>query len=265
MEAKEQTNLIISQDTGRIIDFAVSLGQEVMVCGGEMWRVEQVLGNIFKAYNLIETSIYMDIHCLIISGRRRGESHVIRQIQVGDISPELERLTRLLRMTESICTRKPEPILLKQMLTEACGQQTYSPKMQLLGIVGALISINYIVGGSWQDALMAVAGICFFRLCDAFFSDVPGTNYVVLHAITAFAVGLVVSFLTFRMDFRDTPYMAIIVMAFGLIPGLPLINACREIFCGRVLCSVQLFMQSFVETAVVVSGFAVAIGLIGGW
>lgn len=264
MKKEVHSDLMITQDTACILDFAALFGREVMVCGGEMWRVEQVLNRLFSAYGLIETCVYMDLHCLIISARRPGESHVIRQIQVGDISPEMERLTRLSRLEETICRTLPPPEQLKGLFETACGAPTYTDRQQLIGIILALISVNFVISGGWQDALMAAAGICVFRFCDRFFLDVPGTNPVVLHALTAFAVGLGVSFLTFRLGFRESPYMAVIVMAFGLIPGIPLINACRELFCGRVLCSVQLFMQSFIETAIVVFGFALAVGMMGG-
>lgn len=264
MECQVSSELKISEDTALVLDFAVALGREVMICGGEMWRVEQVLNDIFKAYHLIETSIYMDIHSLIISGRREGESHVIRQIQVGDIASEMERLTRLTRLTGKVCSQPPAPCRLKAMLDQAIGAPTYDNRTQMIAIVCALVSFTYILGGNWRDALMAGVGIIVFRLCNQFFADVPGTNPTVLHATVAFVVGCGVSFVTFRLGFQESPYMAVIVMAFGLIPGLPLINACREIFCGRVLCSVQLFLQSFVETAIVVSGFVAAINWIGG-
>lgn len=264
MESQVSSQLTITRDTALVIDFAVALGKEVMVCGGEMWRVEQVLNNIFGAYRLIETSIYMDVHTLIISGRRENESHVIRQTQIGDIASEMERLTRLTRLTGKVCRETPPPSQLQGLLEQACGRPTYGDWAQLVGMVFALISVNYIMGGGWQDALMASAGISVFRLCNRFFSDIPGTNPTVLHAALAFVVGCGVSFATFHLGFQESPYMAVIVMAFGLIPGLPLINACREIFCGRVLCSVQLFVQSFVETAIVVSGFVAAIHLMGG-
>ena len=109
MESQVSSQLTISRDTALVIDFAVALGREVMVCGGEMWRVEQVLNDIFGAYHLIETSIYMDVHTLIISGRRENESHVIRQTQIGDIASEMERLTRLTRLTGKVCRETPPP------------------------------------------------------------------------------------------------------------------------------------------------------------
>lgn len=259
---EQQHSVCLASRTGLILDFAAALGREVMVCGGEMWRVEEVLQNIFRVYDFEESSIYMELHTLVISARSRGEEPLLRQVTVGDINPELERLTRLTRLITRVCVERPNPESLDGMLRKALEGPVYPTWATTLGMVCALGSIDYIIGGSLQDGVMAVLGILIFLWSDSFFSSVPGTNHMMLRLSTAFLVGLLIS-AACRVGFLTQPYMAAIVAAFGLIPGIPLINACREVFCGRVLCGFSLFMQAFIETAIVITGMVLAMGALG--
>lgn len=251
-----------SKETALILDFSVLLGREVMVCGGELWRVEEVLGNIFDAYRLRDTSIYLDLHALFVSARQSGEEPLIRQITLGDISPNLEKLTRMNHLARTVCQERPAPKVLKSMFEDALEGPDYPASLMVAATVGALLSLDYIMGGGWQEALLAALGITAFMTVDQFFSSIPGTNRIVLRAAAALLVGLIDCFAC-QMGFISSPYMAIIVTAFGLLPGIPLINACRELFCGRALNGISLLAYAFTETIIIVSGFALALAITG--
>lgn len=251
-----------SKETAQILDFSILLGREVMVCGGELWRVEEFLGKIFETYRLKDTSIYLDLHALFVSARQSGEEPLVRQITIGDISPDLEKLTRLHRMVRTVCDERPSPKVLKLLFEEALEGPDYSSSIIVVATVGALLSLDYIMGGGWQEALLAALGITCFMLCDRFFSPIPGTNRIVLRSGAALLVGLMIC-IACRLGFVAEPYMAIIVTAFGLLPGIPLINACRELFCGRALNGISLLSYAFTETIIIVAGFALALTLTG--
>lgn len=251
-----------SKETALILDFSVLLGREVLVCGGELWRVEEVLGEIFEAYRLHDTSIYLDLHALFVSARQSGEEPLIRQITITDISPNLEKLTRMSRLARSVCAERPAPKVLKAMFEDAVEGPDYPSSLMVLATVGALLSLTYIMGGTWRDGLLAAIGITCFMLCDRFFSSIPGTNRMVLRAAAALLVALI-DCVACRLGFIETPYMAVILTAFGLLPGIPLINACRELFCGRALNGISLLAYAFTETVIIVAGFALALTLTG--
>jgi uncharacterized membrane protein YjjP (DUF1212 family) len=252
-----------SKETALILDFSVLLGREVLVCGGELWRVEEILNTVFETYQLTDTSIYLDLHALFVTARQNmDEEPLIRQISIGDISPDLERLTRLNRLVRRICSERTDPKILRGIFDRALTGPEYPDYVIILATVGALLSLDYILGGTWREAILATLGITAFMLIDRFFSSVPGTNHIVLRASAAFVVGLLNS-LACQIGFLAEPYLAIIITAFGLLPGIPLINACREIFCGRPLNGISLLSYAFTETLIIVAGFWLALILMG--
>lgn len=262
-EQKLVTEPLASRETAYVVEFAVKFGGEIMVCGGEMWRMEEVIKSIFKAYDFEECSVYMELHTVSISGKRKGEVPLLRQRSVGDISPDLEKLTRLSRLRDQIVKNPPKPSQLEDMLEEALiDPKPYPVAVIWAGTCIALTCINFIIGGTWMDAFFGVLGMFIFLLVEYSLNSIPGTSHLLMRVALAFIVGMI-DIGAMRLGLLSEPYMAIIVTAFGLIPGIPLINAFREVICGRALCGLSLFLQAFIETAFFCGGFGLALSLMG--
>lgn len=249
-------------DTEAIMDFAAALGERVLIRGGELWRVDEVLRRIFAAYGLTEESIFMLPHTLSISARQPGQSPVQRQRDVGNIVVDLEELTRLNRLVERVCLFRPQPGQLRELLEQAVAEPGYPAPMTLLGMVCALLSLNFLIGGGPSEAVFVAFGITLVMGSSLFLSPVPGTNSMAVCAVGALLAGAV-DLWGYQLGLTSDPYLVMVVTSLGLVPGIPLINACREMLCGRVLCGGLLFMQAFMETLAAACGFAVAIWLVG--
>ena len=248
-------------DTVQIMDFAVALGVEVLVRGGELWRVEEVINSIFHTYGLQDGGIFMLPHTLIISARAENEEEpVIRQKNVGEIVVDMEELSRLTALIHKVHEEKPMPGELMGMLRDAIQGKHYSAYMTVCGMVIALLSLNYLIGGDLIDATFISFGIAVVMGADIYLSSIPGTQKMVVSALGSFAIGLI-DVIGYRMGIITDPFHVMVVTAIGLVPGIPLINSCREILCGRVLCGSLLFMQAFMGVLAVVCGFGVALAI----
>lgn len=245
------------------MDFAVDLGEKVLVCGGELWRVEQILRQIFDAYGLLDTNIFMLPHTLIITTKDPNHETILRHRSVGGIVVNMDELSQLNTLIRRVVETRPASGELKGMLEETLsGGKHYSKPLTVLGMVIALVSLNYIIGGDWRDAIFVALGISIVMGADMYLSDIPGSNKMVICGLGSFVIGAM-DMLAWRAGIVADPYHILVVTAIGLVPGIPLINSCRELLCGRVLGGALLFMTAFMETLFAVCGFAVAISLLG--
>lgn len=258
MEMEE--NRLTRSDIAAVMDFAVALGEAVLIRGGELWRVEEVINSIFHAYGLQDGSIFMLPHTLIISARAEGLEPVTRQKNVGEIVVDMEELSSLTTLIHRINKERPAPETLMEMLEQAEEGEHYPPILTICGMVVALLSLNYLIGGNVIDALFIGAGITIVMGLDMYLSSVPGTQKMAVSAAGAWLVGML-DVIGCRMGFISDPFHVMVVTAIGLVPGIPLINSCREMLCGRVLCGGLLFMQAFMGVLAVVCGFGVALAI----
>lgn len=248
-------------DIMHVMDFAADLGEEVLVCGGELWRVEEVIRSIFCTYGLQDGGVFMLPHTLIVSARAGdSEEYVMRQKSVGEIIINMEELSRLTTLIHKIHMEKPDPNELKGMLKQAVKGDGYPAAVTVCGMVIALLSLNYLIGGNLVDAVFIGIGIAIVMGSDMYLSSIPGTRKIAVSAAGSFVIGLIVV-AGYRMAIITDPFHVMVVTAIGLVPGIPLINSCREMLCGRVLCGSLLFMQAFIEVLAVVCGFGIALAI----
>lgn len=246
-----------------VMDFSASLGEEVLIRGGELWRVDIVLNEIFQTYGLQNVSIFMLPHTLLISTKNDGQETVIRQRTVGGIVVNMDELSRLHTLIRQVQETAPDPSDLDGLLKQAVQGKTYSEPMTVLGMVIALVSLNFIIGGDWKDAIFVALGIAIVMGSDMYFSGERGISKMVVCGLGSFLIGLI-DMAAWRMGLVSDPYHIMVVTAIGLVPGIPLINSCREMLCGRVLGGSLLFSTAFMETLFAVCGFAVSISILRG-
>ena len=254
-------NRLTQSDIAAVMDFSAALGEAVLVRGGELWRVEEVINSIFHTYGLKDGGIFMLPHTLIISAKAEGLEPVMRQKNVGEILVDMEELSGLTTLIHRIHKEKPDPEKLMRMLEQAAKGAHYTPVMKICGMVAALLSLNYLIGGNLIDAVFIGVGIAVVMGLDMYLSAIPGTQKMAVSAAGAWLVGMM-DVIGCRMGIIADPFHVMVVTAIGLVPGIPLINSFREMLCGRVLCGGLLFMQAFMGVLAVVCGFwaALAIG-----
>lgn len=246
----------------QIMDFTLCLGKEIMIRGGELWRVNDVLHQIYDAYGLKKVSIFMLPHNLVLSAQVDDQEPIMRMCDIGAFHLNMEEISSLRAMTNVILEEVPDPAELDSRLKKALDVRSYSPQVTVLGMVIALLSLNVIIGGTWRDAILIAVGISTVMGSEMYLGHVKGTNKMMLCFIGSFLIG-VLDMVCFRLGFVADPYHIMIVTSIGLIPGIPLINALREMLLGRILGGSLLFMTAFMETAGAVCGFALSMALLG--
>ncbi|MEZ3468199.1 MAG: threonine/serine exporter family protein [Schaedlerella sp.] len=235
MEEKRLTR----SETAAVMDFTATLGEAVLIRGGELWRVEEVINSIFCTYGLKDGGIFMLPHTLIISARSEGMEPVIRQKNVGEIIVDMEELSGLTTLIHRIHQEKPAPEKLMGMLGNAAKGDCYPAILKICGMAIALLSLNYLIGGNLMDAVFIGVGIVLVMGLDMYLSVIPGTRKMAVSAAGAWLAGMI-DVIGCRMGVLPDPYHVMVVTALGLVPGIPLINSFREMLCGRVLCDPAL-------------------------
>lgn len=89
-----------------IMDFASDLGEQLIIRGGELWRTEELLHEVFDIYSLKDASVMILSNILIISARREGQKTITRQKNIGEMAVNLEILTNLKNLSKDYIRRR---------------------------------------------------------------------------------------------------------------------------------------------------------------
>jgi uncharacterized membrane protein YjjP (DUF1212 family) len=251
------------QNIDYILDFVAHLGREMLKYGANLERVERSIELICKTYQLKEVSIFALNTSLTVSAREAGDIAKTRQVSVPFNGIHLERLRRLNNLSYQVCREKPEPEKLEDMLYEAMMCKNYSPQVLLFGYLLAMACLCRIFDGVWQDIVVAeINTVIIFFVSNRLVRQ--KLNRIITNVICMFLAGVIAlafSYLGFVQNF----YTVIITNAFYLIPGVPMVNAVRNIICGNEMNGIIELLKVVLEVITIVAGLAIAYFFFGQW
>jgi uncharacterized membrane protein YjjP (DUF1212 family) len=246
-----------------LLDFTTHLGREMLKSGANLERVERSIELVCKTYNLREVGITLLSSSITLSAREKGQPARIRQVKVPYCEIHLERLRRLNDLSYRVCSEKPEPRKLEDMLYEATMTQSYSPRMMLFGYLLAMSCLCRIFGGEISDILVAdLSTVVIYFLTTRLARE--QLNRIIPNVVSMFLACVIALFFTY-IGFAKNFYAIIITNAFYLIPGVPMVNAVRNILCGNEMNGIIELIKVFLEVITIVVGLNIAIFFFGQW
>lgn len=235
---------------------AMSIGEQLLISGAEVGRVEDTIRRICIAYGAERVDVF-SITSSIVTTMYGGEFETYTQTRrVGAMANDLYKLDELNRLSRRICAERPEPVEIKSELDKICGGPRYSFGVQLL--IYALVSGSFSVffGGDWKDmAASAVIGV-LLKFLEAFIKR-SSVNPMITALLCSSAGGLLANLAVLSGLGNHADLISIgNIMLF--IPGLAFTNSLRDMFSGDTITGLIRFMESVLLAVVIALGFTFA-------
>lgn len=247
--------------TEKILDFIVHLCREMMENGANLERVNISVKRICKCYHLHRISIIYTGSVISVSVHDESGNSYIKQENIPYIGIHLNRLGRLNLLVHEIINKKPHPDKLMDMLYETLLMKSYSNGVQILGYILAMISLCRIFGGTLTDMLVVSVNTLVLYFMTMFFSRAK-LNRIISNSISMMFCGFSAIMFTKSGIAKNMPAI-IITNAFYLIPGIPMVNAVRNIFCGNEMNGIIEMVKVILEVVTIVAGLYISYILFG--
>ncbi|MCR5145077.1 MAG: threonine/serine exporter family protein [Lachnospiraceae bacterium] len=249
------------KDIDYVVDFTSLLGRSMLECGAEVERVNETIDNICRAYNLSDISVYSTSAYIFVSARNGMDSPSIRQTNIAVSTIHLARLKKLDRLVKCILEKKPDPSELKDKLYEAMFVPSYPASVVLIGYLIAMSSLCVIFGGGLFEVLSVCINTALIYFMSNHFNK-HQFNHILIDFVCMFIVASVTIFLIIlglNIDF----YIVMITNAFFLIPGIPMVNAVRNLLCGNEMNGLVELFKVGLEVAAIVAGLYCSLCIFG--
>ncbi len=253
--AEERSDMSRDQLLNSAADIAVLLLEN----GGEIYRVEDSVQRIFRAYGVAGCQVFV-IPSLIIISFTDGEGHSHSQIRrMSAQSTDLSRVGAANDLCRRVCRDCPGYGQIQRDL-EACRRLPVWPlwaQALACGLVG--FSFTFIFGGNWWDSVGAsLCGLAIFPVRHMMIR--LRTNTFFVHLAASFAAAVTALLLRFWGLGQNLDLM-IIGALMNLVPGLALTSFMRDIIAGDLLAGIIRFIESFLIGAAIAlgSGFALTL------
>ena len=235
--------------TGNIDDiliFCVDLSRQMIISGANLERIQTAVDTICRAYGLSDVSLFLLSTHISLSAVDSEGNYSSRQASIPAAGIHLERLRSLNQLSYKIAEITPNPKTLSQMLERAMHVKDYSEPVIIAGKLCAMLCLSFMFGGTFNEivpiALVTVIIHYFMSVLEKTGLDRIVTNALTMFTAAVAAVGFVYS------GIGDNLPAILITVTMIVIPGIPLVNAMRNLLCGREINGILQMLKIFIET-----------------
>ena len=239
--------------TKEILTLAVETGDALLRSGAEVYRVEDTVLHILKAYEITDCDVYVLSNGIFASANESKEDacSMIRHVPLG--STHLGRIAALNQLSREICSHECSLRDAWVRLEECKSIPNYSKLTNIFFCGLGSAGFSYLFGGTALDAFVAffiglVLQIFLFvsdrHLESKFITNILGSAIVTFLSILILSTGLPI--------LQDKVVIGDIM---PLVPGIALTTSIRDFFNGDYL-SGAIHMLDAILTA-----FTIAVGV----
>ncbi len=248
------------------MEFAVELGYQIQVAGGEIYRVEESIGRVLAAYGVVGAEVFAIPNCIIASAPGGDGEPQTRVRRVPSHGTDIYRLEEVNALCRELC-RRPLPLEEAWKRLKSCDRAEARYPWYVTGFayfIGAGM-FTLFFKGSWRDGLCAgvcgmVIGLCLWGLdkvrANLFFKTLAAGAASALAALILVWAGL-----------GDSADLITIGALMILVPGVALTNAVRDVMVGDMVSGISKLGEAVLIAVAIAlgTGLALALGGLGGF
>ena len=245
-----------------VLDFCVNLSRKMIVSGANLERIQLAVEFICRAYNLKDLSIFLLSTHISISAYDSDGRYSSRQASIPPAGIHLERLKSLNQLSYRVAEITPPTKLLANMLEKASNVRDYNDMIVLIGRICAVFCLCFMFGGSFSDLLPVAFLVSLIHFMMPLFAK-AGLDRLVINSLTMFIAASSAILFVYSGLNHNLPAV-LISISLLVIPGIPLVNAMRNLLCGNEINGILQMLKIFVDTMALGMGIYAAVMLFGG-
>ena len=244
-------------DASKILHEALNIGEQMLICGAEVYRVEDTIARICRAYGMKRVDVFTITSSIVVTVVTAEDEVLTQTRRIAGYETHLDRLSELNALSRSICTRQIGPAEVRDRIAMIMEKPSYSVKMQyfMYALVSGMFTLFF--GGSPMDGVASVfTGLFLCAIVKGFSSKIANRLLSVLCAsvLTGFAAVAVV-----RLGLGENVSMIVIGNIMLLIPGIAMTNSIRDMLGGDTMSGILRLCESLLLAVAIASGMALVL------
>lgn len=250
------------RDLRPFLDCAMEIGEQMLISGAEVHRVEDSVRRICYAVGAVRVDVFSITSSMLLTVRDAEGKLYTQTKRVTALETDFHKLDRLNQLSRRICSEEMTAEQIRAEL-DSIGRIRHYP-FWVECIAYALIASSFAIffGGVWQQAIAAAVIAVILRFVVAF-SDRTIKNAIFSKFLSSFAL-TALTFGVVRLGLASRPDEIIIGCIMLLIPGIGFTNAMRDIFTGDSIAGILRCLEAVLCALAIAGGYYLFVFLSGG-
>lgn len=239
-----------------LLNAATALGDSLLENGAEIYRVEESMHRIFKAYGA-EGDVFAIPTCIVASVTTQDGQTFSKTKRIYSRGTNFDKVTELNDLCRRICQDTPSLESIRDELKAIESRPVYRTIWQVLACALVSFSFTLFFGGNLTDAFCAAPAGALVKLAtikmekfhtNPFFTYIAGS-----------ALGALVALAAVHLHFSTNLDKIIIGVFMNLVPGVAMTNAIRDIIAGDLVSGIVKVVEALMIGVAIALGAGIAI------
>ena len=245
----------------KLLDSVMDIGEQMLISGAEVHRVEDSIKRIFDAYGTKRTDVFIITSSIVVTIHTDDKAYTQTR-RITETSTDYEKLHKLNELSRSICKHKYSDNEIKKQLAEIAKSKKYPLWLEFICYAVIAGAFTLFFGGRITESAVSFIIGALVRfvilLCDK-----TVKNKIFCKFVSAF-IATSLAFIALRLDFIATVDKVIIGNIMTLIPGIGLTTALKDLLVGDSIAGLLRTIEACITALAIAAGYFAVAFLTGG-
>lgn len=246
----------------KLFNCAMNIGEQMLICGAEVHRVEDSLDRILRAMGAQRVDVFIITSSMVVTVHMPNGEVFTQTRRIKETGTDFERLHELNELSRKICREKMSAEQIDTEMSQISASKKYP--QWLISVCYSVIAgaFTLFFGGDEK-----AAGVSLFIGLVVSFVMLICDRMVNNRVFSKFMSSLVASFLAFAalsLGIIHSIDVVIIGNIMTLIPGLGLTNALHDLLVGDSIAGLLRTVEACITALAIAAGYFVLVFLTGG-
>lgn len=248
--------------TEKLLKCVLDLGEQMLICGAEISRVEDTIKRVADSYGCAGTDVFVITSVIFLTLRNDDGSCVTGNRRVVKYDTNLDKLHKYNDLSRTVCRTTPEAEEVEAEIEKIKAEKPYPLPVGCAIYALTAGAFAVLFGGSWRDAVAATIIGAIIRII-VYFQSKTKVNMVFNNVVSS-AVLTLLTFLTVKI-WPDCETSKIIIGGIMLlIPGVALTNSIRDVISGDIVSGMLRFAEAMIIALAIAAGYILVSVVFGG-
>lgn len=238
------------------LDLALDIGEQMVLSGAEVARVEDSVRRICLAFGAARADVLSITTSLIVTIYYEGYGSLTQTRRTSRFAFDLNRLEKMNALSRKICENHLTVAEARKDYQYVMKEEPYPFYFQMLFFIIVAFSFSLFFGGTIKDALISALIAIPFKYIDGLAKKLEANPMLTILASSI--LGGFLAIIAVRQGFADSVSKVSIGNVMLLIPGIMLTNSMRDMFGGDTITGGIRFIEASLIAVIIALGFSMA-------
>ena len=245
-----------------VLTCAINIGEQLLVSGAEISRVEDTIQRICNAYGIRQSHIFSIASCIIVTLETKERQWITQTRRILSYGTDMWKLDRLNDLSRRICATQPSFEVIDREYEKILKGPTYSPAVQCAVYAMTAGASAVFFGGNLWDGFASLFVGALIRVTLYAFAAIH--MKAIFSNILCSLISGIACILVCYIGLGRHVEMIMIGNIMLLIPGVLMTNSFRDFISGDMISGLLHFSEAMITAVCVAVGFIMSKMLLGG-